>query len=46
MCDCEPLHKAKALSWWLELQSIPLLQWIAKSANLNLIENLWKDLGT
>ena len=37
-------HTAKATLKWLQNKNVKVLEWPNYNPNLNLIENLWKDL--
>ena len=43
--DNAPAHTARITQAWLEEQDFQTIQWPAHSPDLNLIENIWDDLG-
>ena len=42
--DSAPIHRAKKVQEWKQLNRIDSLPWVGNSPDLNLIENLWKLL--
>ena len=42
--DNDPKHMSKKTIMWLESNSIKVMQWLAQSLDLNLIEHLWHHL--
>ena len=41
MHDSAPCHKSKAVSRWLQINNVQVLDWLGDSPDLNPIENLW-----
>ena len=45
MQDGAPCHMARSITTWLKDEAnFPVLDWIGQSCDLNLIENLWREL--
>ena len=46
MQDGAPCHMARSITTWLKDEAnFPVLDWIGQSCDLNLIENLWRELN-
>jgi transposase len=43
--DNTAVHSAKVVKSYFKANNIPLLEWPARSPDINVIENLWKDLA-
>lgn len=39
-----PVHTARVVSQWFQEQNIEVLQWVARSADINPIENVWAEM--